>query len=559
MKSWKRLLALALALCLTAAMLAGCGGGNNKAPNNSAANNQGEQTPSTPADTNTPAPAAPADVSEEDKYGGTLTIALASVASNIDPIMYTGVYEGQIIENICDTLILYDNDLMTFWPSLATEWTANEAGDEYTFTLRDDVYFQPGKYQDGRKMTAEDVKFSLERSHNESALARLTMLDHCEVIDDTHILCVLDGPDSSFLAALTNSGNVIVPKEEVEGWGEEFGAHLVGTGPFMMAEDGWKTDQGVYTVRFDNYWGQKPYLDGLNIVYITEVNQRVNALKTGEVDIAFDISGEGVQQIRDDANLNMVQVPGMGVNYIYFNMVNGPTADIRVRKALQMAVDREAMCKALYQYDEGQPGWLALPPNSWGYDESLIDLVPKYDLEGAKALLAEAGYADGFTLEYYTGDSATSKKIGEIFQQFVQQIGVTVNIHQAAWGTFSEIGASGNADVIAMSWTWYPDPYFYLNKMFHKESLDTLGNGQRFDIPEVNDLLDQAAAESDQDTRATLYKEALKLITEQYAQIDYAVANVNVGMSNKVMDFPVRPDKTIEVADDVNNNTWLAK
>lgn len=562
MKSWKRLLALALALCLTAAMLAGCGGGNNKAPNNSAANNQGEQTPSTTPDANTPAnntPAAPADVSEDDKYGGTLTIALASVASNIDPIMYTGVYEGQIIENICDTLILYDNDLMTFWPSLATEWTANEAGDEYTFTLRDDVYFQPGKYQDGRKMTAEDVKFSLERSHNESALARLTMLDHCEVIDDTHILCVLDGPDSSFLAALTNSGNVIVPKEEVEGWGEEFGAHLVGTGPFMMAEDGWKTDQGVYTVRFDNYWGQKPYLDGLNIVYITEVNQRVNALKTGEVDIAFDISGEGVQQIRDDANLNMVQVPGMGVNYIYFNMVNGPTADIRVRKALQMAVDREAMCKALYQYDEGQPGWLALPPNSWGYDESLIDLVPKYDLEGAKALLAEAGYADGFTLEYYTGDSATSKKIGEIFQQFVQQIGVTVNIHQAAWGTFSEIGASGNADVIAMSWTWYPDPYFYLNKMFHKESLDTLGNGQRFDIPEVNDLLDQAAAESDQDTRATLYKEALKLITEQYAQIDYAVANVNVGMSNKVMDFPVRPDKTIEVADDVNNNTWLAK
>ena len=553
MKRWKRFLALTMALCLSAALLAGCGGGNDK-------NQQpGNQQPSSSGTDNNNAPAAPTNVSEEDKYGGTLTIALASVASNIDPIMYTGVYEGQIIENICDTLIVYDNEQMDFWPSLATEWTANEAGDEWTITLRDDVYFQPGKYQDGRKMTAEDVKFSLERSHNESALARLTMLDHCEVIDDTHIVCVLESPNSSFLAALTNSGNVIVPREEVEGWGEEFGAHLVGTGPFMMAEDGWKTDQGVYMTRFDNYWGQKPYLDGLNIVYITEVNQRVNALKTGEIDIAFDISGEGVQQIRDDPNLNMVQNPGMGVNYIYFNMVNGPTADIRVRKALQMAVDREAMCKALYQYDEGQPGWLALPPNSWGYDESLIDLVPKYDVEGAKALLAEAGYPDGFTLEYYTGDSATSKKIGEIFQQFAQAIGVTVKINQAAWGTFSEIGASGNADVIAMSWTWYPDPYSYLNKMFHEESLGTLGNGQQFNIPEVNDLLDQAVAESDQAARAVLYKEALKLITEQYAQIDYAVANVNVGMSNKGMDFPVRPDKTIEVADDKNNNTWIAK
>lgn len=560
MNKWKKFAALGMAFCMSTSMLAGCGGsgssGSTAAATTAAATQGGAEAPQP---TETTASAEAEAVSEEDRFGGTLTIALMSVASNIDPIKYTGVYEGQIIENICDTLLVYDNNVTDFLPSLATDWEANEAGDEYTFTLRDDVYFQPGQFQDGRKMTAEDVKYSLERSHNESALARLTMLDHCEVIDDTHVKCVLESPNASFLAALTNSGNVIVPREEVEGWGDEFGAHLVGTGPFMMAEGGWKTDQSVSTVRFDNYWGQKPYLDGLDIVYIVDTNQRVNALKTGEIDIAFDVSGEGVEQIRNDPNLTMVQNPGMGVNYIYFNMKNGPTADIRVRQALQMAVDREAMCKALYQYGEGQPGWLALPPNSWGYDEALIDSVPKYDLEGAKALLAEAGYADGFELQYYTGDSATSKRVGEIFQQFMQQIGVKVNINQAAWGTFSEIGASGNADVIAMSWTWYPDPYFYLNKMFHQESLGTLGNGQQFDIPEVNDLLDQAVAESDQSKRAELYKEALKLITEQYAQIDYAVANVNVGMSNKVQGFPVRPDKTIEVADDVVNNTWLLK
>ncbi|XCP85041.1 ABC transporter substrate-binding protein [Roseburia hominis] len=540
----RRLFAVALALSMVVGLVAGCGGKEKE---------ETKKEPEKQEEVDT------SNVSDEDKFGGTLTIALASIASNIDPIMYTGVYEGQIIENIADTLIVYDNAVTDFEPSLATEWTANEAGDEYTFTLRDDVYFQPGKYQEGRKMTAEDVKYSLERSHNESALARLTMLDHCEVIDDTHVKCVLESPNASFLAALTNSGNVIVPKEEVEGWGDEFGAHLVGTGPFMMAENGWKTDQGVDLVKFDKFWGGDIYLDGLNFVYITEVNQRVNALKNGEVDIAYDLTGEGIEEIKADSNLKMIQEAGMGVNYIYFNMANGPTADIKVREALQTAVDREAMVSALYQYGEGQVGYLALPPNSWGYDESLIDIVPKYDVEKAKKLLAEAGYADGFELEYYTGDSATSKKIGEIFQQFCAQIGVTVNIHQAAWGTFSEIGASGNADVISMSWTWYPDPYFYLNKMFHEESLGTLGNGQQFNIPEVNELLDEAVAVSDQNERAELYKQALKLITEQYAQIDYSVANVNVGMSSKVMDFPVRPDKTIEVADGVTNNTWLAK
>lgn len=538
MRKRSRLIALAMALCMTVSLVAGCG----KKSEESTGGESSEKT----------------EVSEDDKFGGTLTIALASVASNIDPIKYTGVYEGQIIENIADTLIVYNDELSDFDGSLATEWEANEAGDEYTFKLRDDVYFQPGEYQDGRQMTAEDVKYSLERSHNESALARLTMLDHCEVIDEFTVKCVLQSPNASFLAALTNSGNVIVPKEEVEGWGDEFGAHLVGTGPFMMGE--WKTDEAANLVKFDKYWGDEVYLDGLNFVYITEVNQRVNALKNGDIDIAYDLTGEGIAEIQADDKLVMNQQAGMGVNYIYFNLVNGPTADIKVRQALQMAVDREAMVAALYQYGEGQAGYLPLPPNSWGYDKSLEDIVPKYDVEGAKKLLKEAGYDENnkLTLQYYTGDSATSKKIGEIFQQFCAQINVNVEIHQAAWGTFSEIGASGNADVIAMSWTWYPDPYFYLNKMFHKESLGTLGNGQGMDIPEVNELLDKAVAVSDQAERADLYKQALKLIVEQYAQIDYAVANVNVGMSSAVQDYVVRPDKTIEVAGD-GHNTWLAK
>lgn len=536
MKKRNKLIVLLMACCMTVSLFAGCG----KKSEDAAGGDTSAKT----------------EVSEEDKFGGTLTIALASVASNIDPIKFTGVYEGQIIENVADTLIVYSDDMTSFNGSLATEWESNEAGDEWTFKLREDVYFQPGEYQDGRQMTAEDVKYSLERSHNESALARLTMLDHCEVIDEFTVKCVLQSPDAAFLPALTNSGNVIVPKEEVEGWGEEFGAHLVGTGPFMMGE--WKTDESANLVKFDKYWGGDVYLDGLNFVYITEVNQRVNALKNGDIDIAYDVTGEGIADIQADENLVMNLQPGMGVNYIYFNMKNGPTADIKVRKALQMAVDREAMVAALYQYGEGQPGYLPIPPNSWGYDETLEDLVPKYDVEGAKKLLAEAGYPDGFTLEYYTGDSATSKKVGEIFQQFCSKIGVTVNINQAAWGTFSEIGASGNADVIAMSWTWYPDPYFYLNGMFHEESLGTLGNGQQFNIPEVNDLLDQAVEISDQEERAKLYKEAVKLIVEQYPQIDYAIANVCVGMNKNVQNYVVRPDKTIEVAGD-GHNTWLAK
>ena len=141
MKKRNKLVAVLLSCCMAVALFAGCGNNDKGTAEND--NNQGEQI----------------EVSEEDKYGGTLRIGMAAVANNIDPVKYTGVYETAIIENIGDTLVVYSDDLSEFLPSLATEWEVNEAGNEYTFKLREDVYFHPGKFQDGRQMTAEDVKY----------------------------------------------------------------------------------------------------------------------------------------------------------------------------------------------------------------------------------------------------------------------------------------------------------------------------------------------------------------------------------------------------------------
>ena len=143
MKKRNKLVAVLLSCCMAVALFAGCGNNDKGTAVND--NNQGEQI----------------EVSEEDKYGGTLRIGMAAVANNIDPVKYTGIYENAIIENIGDTLVVYSDDLSEFLPSLATEWEVNEAGNEYTFKLREDVYFHPGKFQDGRQMTAEDVKYSL--------------------------------------------------------------------------------------------------------------------------------------------------------------------------------------------------------------------------------------------------------------------------------------------------------------------------------------------------------------------------------------------------------------
>lgn len=501
--------------------------------------------------------AKPAEPAGEPVSGGVLTVSLSSSPKNLDPVKYTGTYESQIIGTVCDNLVDYNTDLTEIQPALAQSWTVSDDGLAYTFTLRDDVTFQSGEYQDGRKFTAEDVKYSLERSHNESAMNRLEMLDHCEVISDTEVVCYLSEPNAVFLTALTDAGNVIVPKEEVEGWGDEFGTHLVGTGPFAL--ESFELDQQAVLVRNDKYWAATPYLDGVTFKPIKDANQAVNALRTGEVNLATSLSGEAVQIARDDDSVELKEMPGLHVAYIYFNQMNGPTADIRVREAIIKAVNVEELTAGVYQYKEAQPASLPLPPGSWGYDPSLESEALAYDPEGAKKLLAEAGYPDGFDLDIYISNTEARVKMATLFQAYLKQnLNINVNINTSEWGTFSEIASSGKADVFAMSWTWYPDPYFFLNKIFHSSSIGSLGNGQGFKNEEVDKYLDDALLTTDQAERADLYKKALADIVKQYPGIFYANENVNWGVGQNVHGIAQRADGKVKICTS-DINVWLSK
>ncbi len=540
----KKSLSILLASALMLAALSGCGGGKNTTSEQSQSAAESSQTQEAVD------PGQPVS-------GGVLRLSLSASPKNLDPIKYTGVYESQIIRNVCDTLVNYEMDLSGIKPGIATEWSISEDGKEYTFKLRDDVYFHPGKYQDGRKVTAEDIKYSLERSAKESSLNRLGMLDYAEVISENEVKCVLTGPNSVFLTALTDAGNVIVPKEEVEGWGEDFGAHLVGSGPFILKE--FKLDQEAVTVRNDKYWATTPYLDGVTFKVITDHSQAVNALKAGDIDYASQIVGEAVQLVRDDQNLKLLETPGLHIAYLYMNQVNGATADKRVRDAIAMAINREDLVQGVYPYGEAQVGSIPLPPGSWGYDASLQGAIPEYNPEKAKALLTEAGYPDGLTLNLYISNTPARKKMSTIVQQYLKtNLNIDLEINAVEWGTFSEIAASGKADIYGMSWTWYPDPFFFLNKLFYSGEIGALGNGAGFKSEEVDKLLEQALVETEQTARADLYKQVLKLVVEQNPIFVYSNENVNDAVRSNVQGVVQRADNVIVLAgDDVN--VWLSK
>ncbi len=500
---------------------------------------------------------ARADEADDPVEGGTLSISLSSSPRYLDPISYTGTYESQIIKSVCDTLVEYAMDLSEIVPSIATDWTVSDDGLTYTFTLRDDVYFQPGEYQDGRLMTAEDVKYSLERSANESAMNRLDMLDHCNVLSDTEIECVLTSPAASFITALTDAGNSIVPQEEVDGWGDSFGNHLVGTGPFYLEE--FVQDQQSTLLRNDTYWGDRPYLDGVNFKVVTDTNQAANGLQTGEIDVATSLTGEAIEIVRQNESLELRQIEGLHVAYVYFNQVNGPTADQNVRKAILMAINRDELLNGVYQYDEASDACLPLPKGSWGYDESVEELIPEYDPEGAKELLSEAGYPDGLTLELYINNTTARVRMATILQaQLLANLNITINIHTSDWGTFSADAASGAADMYGMSWTWYPDPYFFLNKLFSSSEVGALGNGAGFSHEEVDELLDLALQATDQDERAEYYKQALRAIVEYDPILVYASEYVNTGLVPSVQGYIDRSDGTVKI---VNSevNVWKSQ
>ena len=547
----KKLLALALTAAMCASLVA-CGGSSS---NNATTAAGGESTAQASGGENA-ASQAPAEEAGDPVKGGTLTISLSASPSKLDPIHYTGTYESQIIKEVCDTLIEYNSQLSDYEPCLATEWSISDDGTQYVFKIREGVKFHPGQYQDGRELTADDIAYSLNRSGELSDSNRLSMLEKAEVTGDFEVTCTLKSPNSSFLTALTDAGNAIVPKEEVEGWGEEFGNHLVGTGPFIM--ESFALDQEAVLQKNADYWMTEPYIDTLVFKVITDSTQAANALQTGEVDIAMDLKGESVDTVRNNADLTLMETPGLHVAYLYFNMEKGPTADPKVRKALIEAINVDEMVAALYKYGEAQSAKLPLPPGSWGYDAGLEEKIPGYDPEDAKALLAEAGYGDGLTLDLYISDTEVRQNMAVLVQAYWAQVGVTLNIHANEWGTFSEVAMSNNADVFGMSWTWYPDPYFFLNKLFATEEFGGIGNGQHYSRAEVDELLQKALEATDQNDRADYYKQALAIITDDLPGLFYANENVIYGVSGRVHDFIQRSDGTVKIVTP-ENNVWLSE
>ena len=497
---------------------------------------------------------------EEPKQGGTLTVSLASAPSKLDPIHYSGAYEGQIICAACDRLIEYNDELTEFVPSLATSWEVSDDGITYVFQIRDGVTFNPSDYHDRRPLTAEDVAYSLNRSAQFSDNARLSMLDKAEATGDLEVTCTLTNACAAFLTALTDAGNSIIAQEDVEGYGDSFNRNVCGTGAFKLVE--FSLDERATLEANEEYWLARPNVDTLVFRFITDLTQNANAAVTGEVDIATDLQGEAIATVQASDAVEVLTTQALQISYIRFNSrdeIEGrpnPLADVNVRKALAMAADWDAIRTALFKYDDAVAGYLPIPFGSWAYDASQESLAPSYDIEQAMQLMSDAGYASGFDISMYVTNQQARVDLATMLQAYWSVLGVNLTPVIGEWGSYSDAVCGGKADTYAMSWSWYPDPYFFLNNLFASNQTTAIGNGAGYVNAEVDDLLLKAVQTTDQDERAKYYQQVIEIAMNDCVGVYYAVPNVFYAKNPRVHDFAQRADSMLRFVT-ASRNTWV--
>lgn len=491
----------------------------------------------------------------EPTKGGSIAIGLNRTVNSLDPPKLDTSAAGQIMALVGDTLLVCNKE-GGYTGTLAESWDISEDGTVYTFHLRDDVYFHPGAVQDGRKLVAEDVVWSLE--HSRSFFSNyLSMVTDMQALDDTTVQITIDKPNILLLNGLANRSNSITCPEEYEYWGDDaYGLHFVGTGAFKVTEH--VPDQYTVCERFDNYWGETANLDSVTFKIIADTTQMINALLAGEIDVCLNVTGESVQQVLGNENLKLIQEPSFRVARVAFNVSNteSPISDAKVRKALIMATDVNQLVAGVYRYNEQIASCLPVPLSSYGYTDELAALVPDYDPEGAKALLAEAGYPDGFKLSINFVSSDEFLQVATILQQFWKEnLNVDLEIKATDSATNTEVMLNGTFETMILTQGGTGDPLTFSGYFYASEKAHSNYNPGCYSNPQADELIAQAAAASNQEERAEIFKELHELVVPEYVSMYYATSNLSWGVNKNIMGIDAW--ETTFWVTDTFGNIWL--
>lgn len=479
--------------------------------------------------------------------GGSLVVATnMDVVDGWDPTLATAWGSSLAMELVYGKLVQYDQKMQVV-PDLAESW--HRVDDlVYEVKLRQGV-----KWHDGVDFTAEDVKYSLERILDPSCLYRskIESIDRVEIVDKYTVRLHLKYPDGTLFANLADTGMSMVPKHILEAGGD-LRTKPIGTGPFMMVEH--VPDSYIKYAKNPYYYEEgKPYLDEIVMRIIKDDSGKIAALRAGQVDLINLNDMQHVAELRKDPNLVVVANPSVTSVVLFGNMKRKPFDDIRVRKAISMAINREEILQVV-GFGEGTLTGPIPPANAyWALPESEIKEAYKVDIEGAKRLLEEAGYPNGFKTTIQVNNTYPyTIPVGQVVQRQLGAVGIEVEIQTLEWGLVVDNTKKGNFDLQVRPAIGRGDPDLYTFELFHTGSSR---NYTGISVPELDELLEQGRATMEPEVRKQIYDEVQRLLLEYnpYYYL-YAMNEVDVHQTY-VKNFQQMPNKSRHLW----KNIWVDK
>ncbi|HVO83426.1 MAG TPA: ABC transporter substrate-binding protein [Syntrophobacteria bacterium] len=473
----------------------------------------------------------PGVAQSQPKRGGTYRAALPWQPRNLDPAFSTDIYSVTIIQQIFDGLVQFDRNLYVV-PALASSWTVSSDGLVYTFTLRRDV-----RFHNGRSVTASDFVYSFTRilapQEDSSALSFFERIQGADIYrrgkartvsgltapDPYTLQIALKEPFSPFLSILAMKSSKVVPREEVERLGKDFGHHPVGTGAFRLHS--FQGDRIVLTANPDYFEGA-PYLE--EVVY--SIYPGAQTEKIAEEFLAGRLEEspflKSIQEkIPGKDTYQLVRKPSLSLMFYGMNCASEPLTDLRVRQAIACALNKDQIIQEVYR-DQFVPAKTMLPPGMTGYTPE--NAVYDYDPEKARKLLVAAGYGSSskrlsLTLLSASKSTAAQRELALIGADLAK-VGIDLQVqYETDWPAFEAALTRDSLQLYRYAWfADIPDPDNFLGIL--------CGSGSRYNFmryrnPDVDRLLSQALRETDLLKRVTLYREAERIILAQAPMVPW--------------------------------------
>ncbi|MGY2438827.1 ABC transporter substrate-binding protein [Pseudomonas sp. SDO52101_S400] len=492
--------------------------------------------------------------------------------AGFDPGQYTtGTDFDASAETMFNRLTQFERGGTAVIPGLATKWDISDDGLTYTFHLREGVKFHTTPYfKPTREFNADDVLFTFNRMINKDDPFRKayptefpyftdmgmdTNITKIDKVDDHTVKFTLKEVDAAFIQNMAMSFASVQSAEYAaqllkEGKAADINQKPIGTGPFVFKS--YQKDSNIRYTGNKDYW--KPddvKIDNLIFAITTDPSVRIQKLKKNECQVTLFPRPADLAALKADPALKMPDQAGFNLGYIAYNVMDkvkgsnepNPLADLRVRQALDMAVNKPQIIDSVYQ-GAGQLAVNAMPPTQWSYDTTIKDA--KYDPEKAKQLLKEAGVKEGTEIVLWAMPvqrpyNPNAKLMAEMLQSDWKKIGLNVKITSYEWGEYIKRSKGGENQAMIIGWSGdNGDPDNWLNVLFGCDSLSG-NNFSKWCDKKFDGLVKEAKRTTDQAKRTELYKEAQHVLKDAVPMTPIAHSTVYQPMRANVQDFKISP------------------